>query len=496
MTRALYAALFARCGDRPTSLARRKMLSDTLAATAAILLSETHSFAGAGEQKASSSKRVLVIGAGLGGLAAGYELASVGYEVIVVEARTRLGGRVVSFRDLVENKTVEGGGEFVGSNHPIWMAYAKRFGIKFRDVSRDWLREMPVILHGRRLTAKESRKLWIEMDRTVRGLNAEAAKVNADEPWQTPDARGLDLRSAGEWIAGLNVSELTRLGLLAQFSGDAGVHPAWQSFLGLLAHVKGGGLEKFWTDSEVYRCAEGNQQLAEKLAQRITDKRILLGNPATEVKENSRSTVVTLADGKKIEVDDVVLAAPPGTWRRIAFAPPLPPMLLPQMATHVKFLAAVRSRFWKSQKLSPESLTDGPVNMTWEATDAQPGDEGACLTVFAGGNAADAAREWDAKERVEKYLTELEQLYPGMRSQFERDRFLNWPSDPWTKGSYSCPAPGEITTIGPLLHRGTGRLHFAGEHTCYAFGGYMEGALQSGVRVAKRLAKRDGIAKE
>jgi monoamine oxidase len=84
-------------------------------------------------------------------------------------------------------------------------------------------------------------------------------------------------------------------------------------------------------------------------------------------------------------------------------------------------------------------------------------------------------------------------LYPGIRSQCERDRFMNWPADPWTKASYSCPGPGEITTLGPVLHQGVGRLHFAGEHTSYSFGGYMEGALQSGVRVARHLAKRDGI---
>ena len=82
-----------------------------------------------------------------------------------------------------------------------------------------------------------------------------------------------------------------------------------------------------------------------------------------------------------------------------------------------------------------------------------------------------------------------------IRSQFERGRFMDWPSDPWTKGSYSVPAPGEVTTIGPLLHKGCGRLHFAGEHTCYAFVGYMEGALNSGIAVAKRLAVRDGILK-
>jgi monoamine oxidase len=438
---------------------------------------------------------VLVIGAGLAGLAASYELANAGYDVTTVEARKRVGGRVVTLRDLVPGKTVEGGGEFIGSNHPTWLAYAKRFGLELRDVTHDWLKELPVMLGGRRLGAAESRKLWREMEQTVQGLNAAAANVDAEQPWKTADARRLDLQTAGSWLNGLKVSDTTRLGLRAQFCGDAGVLPAWQSYLSLLAHIKGGGLEKFWTDSELYRCAGGNQQLAEKLAQGVGDGRLLSGCAVAEVTEAPSRLVVTLVDGKKLEADDVVLATPPGTWRRIAFEPALPPQLVPQMATHVKFLAVVKSRFWKALKLSPESLTDGPVNMTWEGTDGQPNDDGACLTVFAGSEAADTGRGWEAKDRVEKYLAALEPLYPGIRSEFLRHAFLDWPSDPWTRASYSCPAPGEITSIGPLIHEGVGRVHFAGEHTSYAFGGYMEGALSSGVRVAKKLAKRDGIVK-
>ena len=73
---------------------------------------------------------------------------------------------------------------------------------------------------------------------------------------------------------------------------------------------------------------------------------------------------------------------------------------------------------------------------------------------------------------------------------------MDWPSDPWVLASYSFPAPGQVTTMGPILREGLGRLHFAGEHTCYAFTGYMEGALNSGAAVAKKLAIRDGLIKD
>ncbi len=70
---------------------------------------------------------------------------------------------------------------------------------------------------------------------------------------------------------------------------------------------------------------------------------------------------------------------------------------------------------------------------------------------------------------------------------------MDWIADPWTRAGYSFPAPGQVTTIGPILHRGLGRMHFAGEHCCYQFVGYMEGALHSGASLAKRIVDRDNL---
>jgi monoamine oxidase len=70
---------------------------------------------------------------------------------------------------------------------------------------------------------------------------------------------------------------------------------------------------------------------------------------------------------------------------------------------------------------------------------------------------------------------------------------MDWPGDPWTKAGFSFPGPGQIMRCGAALQKGIGRLHFAGEHTCFPFRGFMEGALKSGVDVARRLARRDGL---
>jgi monoamine oxidase len=164
------------------------------------------------------------------------------------------------------------------------------------------------------------------------------------------------------------------------------------------------------------------------------------------------------------------------------------------MGTNVKFLMAVGGPFWRRAELGPELMTDGPVSATWHATDGQRG-AGEALVAFSGGTAADTCREWTPAARNENYLAELQKVYKGVRPAYVKSRFMDWPSDPWVKASYSFPAPGQVTAQGPTFRQGIGRLHFAGEYTSYAFMGYMEGALNSGASVARRIAVKDGVVK-
>jgi len=486
----LFQLLERRFGD--SGFSRRDLLRSSLAAGAGLLLSNT---VASGSTRAAG-KRVIVVGAGLGGMSAAYELHSAGYEVLVIEARERFGGRVHTLTRFIKDKTVEAGGEMIGANHPVWAAYAHRLGIKFSEIAYDKDSEAPIMLGKERLNPGAARRLWQEMKETLSRINDDAAKITDPyRPWKSDGAAALDRRSTADWIAGLKVSDPCREAISIQLTAVNGVIPAWQSYLANLAMVKGGGLENYWTQTDTYHCIEGNQQLAEELADDLGPDKTILGMAVKAVKVEEAGVAVTLADGRVLTADDVVLAVPASTWNRIAFDPPLPVDLAPQMGTNTKFLLAVQSRFWEREKLSPRSLTDGPINLTWEDTNGQPGNVGACLTAYAGGPMADQAMAWSVEERQERYLDVLEQLYPGISRQLVTSQFVNWHNDPLARGSYSFPAPGQVMTIGPILEQGLVRLHFAGEHCCPAFVGYMEGALQSGVRLARRLAERDGIAK-
>lgn len=441
-------------------------------------------------------RKVTVVGAGFSGLACAYELLSAGYAVTVLDARNRIGGRVLSFNDMVSGKVVEGGGELIGSNHPTWVAYAKKFGLSFNDVTESETLEAPVIIGGKRLTEKEAEALWEELETAYKTMNTLAAPINADEPWNSPDAQRLDARSVAQWVRGLKVSELCKKAISLELAADNAVATSRQSLLGNLTQVKGGGLEKYWTDSEVYRCRGGNARLARKLAGAIGEKRLRLGTPVREIRTTDGSaTLVRDAAGNTYEADHVVLAVPPTTWHNIRFTPGLPRALRPQMGVAVKYLAGVKRRFWAKSGLSPDAFTDGIVSMTWDGTDNQGSDaEGAVLIGFSGGPAAERARQAYARQKDAAYAAALTEIYPAYPQNFERARFMNWPSEMWTGAGYSFPAPRQVTTVGPLLHSGVGRLHFAGEHTCYKFVGYMEGALNSGVSLAKRIAGSDAGA--
>jgi monoamine oxidase len=493
MSRSLLVRLRKRFGRPGEGPSRREILKLSLATGAGLLLSGNRLFAG---EPAAAGKRVAVLGAGFAGLAAAHELNAAGYDVTLIEARRRPGGRVLSFGDFVPGKNVEGGGELIGSNHPTWVAYADKFGLSFLDVGEDEEADAPIVLGGKRLDAEESAALWEAFEEALTAMNGDAEKIDADEPWKSPDAEALDKRSTASWIDAQGVSAPAKAAMHALLSSDNGVATAWQSYLGNLAQIKGGGIEKYWEESEVYRCKGGNDQLAKSLVATLPAAKVKLGVPASGVKLGEKAVAVSLADGSTVEADDVIVTVPPSVWNRISFDPPLPPALAPQMGVNVKFLAHVRKRFWEETKLSQYMLTDGPVSQTWDGTDAQPGDEGACLTGFSGAAAAQACRQWADGARTENYLVEMERVYKDLRKNFVKARFMDWPSEEWTGSSYSFPAPGQVTTVGPLLRGGIGgRIHFAGEHCCYAFVGYMEGALNSGAAVAKRLAKRDGVAK-
>jgi len=197
------------------------------------------------------------------------------------------------------------------------------------------------------------------------------------------------------------------------------------------------------------------------------------------------------------QADEVILAIPPSVWKLIHFKnKDLRAKLrnAPSLGVNTKNLFALKSRFWQDFASSP-TLTDsnGPADMTWETTEDVHKSKinkrpEFALVAFSGASHSqdllDLASDDARKVALE---TQLRKVYPRIAAQITDSKFMDWPGKLFTQGSYYFPAPGEVTAWGPFWKTGyLDWLHFAGEHTSYAFMGYMEGALSSGFRLAVR----------
>jgi monoamine oxidase len=461
------------------------------------------------ELSAKPRAHVVIIGAGFAGLMAGRELAP-HCDVTIFEARDRVGGRVWSKSQ--NNHVIEAGGELIGYNHPLWLTLAKEYELGLSVLSTDSYFEalglgMPLYLNGTMLNDQQQKDVYRDMDATFHQMGSDAAKINPDRPWDATNASHLDKMPLSRWIGRLGYKFRTNSALEQQFSNDGGAPTDQQSYLANLAIVAGGALKHdpsaFFTQTEALRCSEGNQELATRLAQTIKDQggKIEFSNPVTAIQLDGKNASVKPEHGTAVDADYAILAIPPSLFPGSRFAkltihPGLPRKYYLTMGTAVKYLSPLQRRFWIGEHSSPLSTSD-EFGVTWEGTDNQiaaPGED-VELSLFAGGQVAqDALRAFDSggQPGVQAfYKTPIENIYPGYGASVAQPQdFIAWPRDKWTGAGYSCPAPGDVCTAGKALSEPfEKRLFFAGEHTCPAFYGYMEGALQSGKTVASTILK-------
>jgi monoamine oxidase len=451
-----------------------------------------------------AEKSVVVIGAGFAGLTAGWWLATHGFKVTILEARNRIGGRVHTKRE--DRRVLECGGELIGRNHANWLRLSSYFGLGLSPITTEEnyaaaSLKSPMLLGSESISVNDQETLYDEMKRALKTLDPLAAKVDALTPWKSK-LKDKDSESVADWMKTLKrLSDRTNVALRFQLECDQTLPVERQSLLGLLAAVRGGSLtdlsdrrrqepSEFWTETEVYRCAGGNDQLAQCLQSEIEERggRVLLTTPASKITLGSNDVRVC-ANGKDYRGDWVVVAVPPSCWERIEFPFKTDPYNI-STGPAFKFLADTKKRFWMRDSLSPNG-TNNQFGMVWEGTDTEDSTRGDPeLTVFAGGPAANRV---DFSDPDEHFRAGLEKLYKGFRKEVEKTTLVNWTEEEWTMTGYSCPTVGQVTSAAKRLYKPNGRLVWAGEHTCMAFFGYMESALQSGMHAAQLIGEQEGI---
>lgn len=448
-----------------------------------------------GTGRAAVSADVAVVGAGLSGLRAARELADAGREVVVLEARDRVGGRLFN-ATLGDGVTVDVGGQWVGSDHVRVQRLATELGIKIfpqHGAGRNLLD-----LEGKQRRYRGTiprlgpRVLW-DIFIARRRFDRLARAVGAEEPWAADRAAELDGETLAEWCE-LNMRTAAARELIGLAGRTVwGTGPEELSMLHVLFYVSAAGSFDKLIDTEdgaqQDRLDGGAQLLPLGLADSLGD-RVRLGAAVRRISDHGGGVRIT-ADGVEVEAERAIVAVPPAIAARIEIDP-LPPGR-PELAERLrpgaltKCMALYEEPFWRSDGLSGEAVADaGPVTLTF---DSSPRDGSAgVLLGFVGGPEARELAARPVAERRAPVLACFERLYGARAAQPVDYAEQTWAEEEFSGGGPTSNfGPGGWTACGPALREPAGRVHWAGTETATVWSGYMEGALQAGERVASEV---------
>ena len=436
-----------------------------------------------------AERRAVVVGAGLAGLVCAYELERAGWQVVVLEARDRIGGRVFTVRaPFGAGQHAEGGGEYVGPTHRMLIGYARRLGLALEQTST-----APggvVYLDGRRRSyrAVATPEVQLEIDRFWGRVDALARPIDAFDP--VARSAALDFHSAAWLLDRLSLEPIARALLEHSLRDAFSVEPYNISLLFLAQQAKlGSRLMQSRPLDYHYRIRGGNDRLPRALADSLADVR--LEAAARRIELASGGVQVSTRD-EALAADVCVLAAPlPAVRALIEFVPDLPPVVraaLEQLryGHGTKTMLQYERRFWNAAR-SGNIVTDLTFRTAWEATDQQRGKPGVLTAYTTGRNGILYGTVADGT-RILLAADEIDDVYPGTRTLVDVGYTVSWHTERASGGTHAAYAPGQVTHFWRTLRQPVGRLHLAGEHTD-AYVGTMEGAVRSGRRVASAIAR-------
>lgn len=465
------------------------------------------SAAGKGLTPASEPKTVIVIGAGLAGLSAGYELAQAGHRVTVLEARQRAGGRVLTLREpFSDGLYVDAGASQIPTNHHLTLEYVRRFGLELvRAMPSDqasirWIqgRRLPVEPGGAfdwpyDLTPEE-RRLGPEglMEKYVLRIpRHQDQPITVSPDWIPPELQKHDRVSFAEFLKrqGASPGVVRLLGF--------GYYDLWGegtdriSALMLLREIR-----HQYSHDPPYAIRGGNDQLPKSFARELTE-RIRYGAPVVRIEQDEHGVRATFEQGgvrHTIRGDYIVCGIPFSVLKDVTMSPPFPAAKqrvidqLPYMSISRVYLQC-RWRYWADQGFSGDAAMDDPPTIISNETRGQEGPRG-ILHSFMARDQARRVAAMAERERIEYAVNQVEKIYPGVREHLEGGVSKCWDDDPWARGAAAWFRPGQMIDFLPDIGRPVGRIHFAGEHIS-PWPGWMQGALQSGLRVAREVHEAD-----
>jgi monoamine oxidase len=446
---------------------------------------------------------ILVVGAGVAGLAAARELERSGHEVLVLEARERPGGRVLTLREPFDDGLyAEAGAVFVPAHHHHAITFAREHGVPLvpafdrRRAANQWFH-----VAGRLVRADvEGRVPWpLALPPAEQGMSPGALQERylgpviqrlgdpAHPSWPGETALAYDASSVAGLLRRQGASEhaiaIARLGYLDEW-GDGIDHLSALGMLRDLA-INARGHDAFSVQG-------GTDRLPRAMAAKLTG-RIRYGAAVTVIHRRRRGVEVEYVEEstlRTVRARRLVCAIPFPALRTVRASPAWTAGKqaaidgLPATSVTRVYLQVSR-RFWDED--APASTpTDLPIMLAAEASRGQPGGR-AILEAFITGARAREVERMAPADRVSFVAGHMERIYPGLARHLERGASYAWDADPWSRGDYAWFRPGQVRRFLPHLATPEGRVHFAGDHTSTS-PGWMNGALESGLRAAAEVA--------
>ena len=450
---------------------------------------------------------IVIVGAGMAGLICAYRLHQAGLRVRVIEAQTRVGGRVLSLRNhFAEDQVAELGAELIDTGHTHMRELAAELGFVLDDFNqyRPELARTVYWFDGARRSEREVVEAFMPVAAMIkRDL---AVLGDAEYSYRDPgNARALDQLSIDDWFDRNGVSGWVRKLLSVAYTTEMGLECSEQSALNFLTFIdpEPDPFHIFGDSDERFHTRGGNDQLVHELARRLGD-RIETGSvlEALSQKANGGYLLSVRRDGasREIAASHVILALPFTMLRKVKLDLELPPVKRKAIAelaygTNAKLMVGFAQRVWAGTAASDGStFTDLPFQTTWETSRQQAGPSG-ILTNFVGGRHGLEIGQGSATEQAGLAVKDLEKLFPGITAQRAgmKEARMHWPTNPWVEGSYFCARPGDWTTLGGAIAEPVGRLRFCGEHCSDENSGFMEGACETGQQQARELLDELGI---
>jgi monoamine oxidase len=439
---------------------------------------------------------VLIVGAGFAGLIAARDLMAAGRTVLVLEARDRVGGRVVN-EELGDGNIVEMGGQWAGPTQDRILALATELNVPVFPTYDTGER----VLHfnGKRGTytgaiPRINPVVLADIGQAQARLEALARKVPTDAPWTAPRAEKLDGQTFETWArhhtATRSARELLSLAAEAIFAAE----PGDLSMLHVLFYSHSGGSLQRLIDTtggaQQDRFVGGSALIAHRLAAALGGV-VRLNAPVVRIEVHGDKVTATTSSGQ-FEGRQVIVTAPPLLAGRIEYQPAMPPWReqLTQrtpMGSVIKTQVVYDEPFWRRDGLCGQATGDGPGSRIVFDNSPPHGSPGVLLAFLEGDEARRLSRE-SLDIRRQAVIDSLVTYFGARAAKAEQYVERDWQQERWSGGCYGTLfGPNVWTRYGHALRTPVGPIHWAGTETAIAWSGYMDGAVRSGSEAARAV---------